>query len=163
MNNKKMQKIIYIGADHTGYDLKLKLKKWLEGLGCYKVFDLGGNSANNSDDYPDFGFAVGKAVQKESKSIGILLCGTGVGICIAANKVPGIRAALVYEPKLTSLAVEHDNANILCLASRFTSYQKMQKIIDIFLNSKFQGGRHLRRINKIKAFERKELNKNEIN
>lgn len=162
MNSKKTKKTIYIGSDHTGYDLKLKLKKWLEESDQYKVFDLGGYSANNSDDYPDFGFAVGNSVQKDPKSFGILLCGTGVGICIAANKVSGIRAALVYEPKLASLAVEHDNANVLCLAARVTSYQKMQKIIDIFLKSKFQGGRHLRRVNKIKTFERKELGKNEI-
>lgn len=152
----KNKLIIYIGADHAGFNFKKKLIVYLNSL-KYKVFDVGGNSATAPDDYPDFAYKVAKNVSNKKNHIGILLCGSGVGVCITANKVKGIRAALVYNPNIADLAVRHDAANILCLGARVTSFTKIKKIVDIFLNSKFEKGRHLRRINKIINIEQNEF------
>lgn len=149
---KTTKKTIYIGADHTGFDLKNDLKKHLTKKE-YKVIDLGGKSPTDPDDYPDFANAVGTKVSKNKSSLGVLICGTGVGICIAANKINGIRAALVYDHKIADLAIRHDAANILCLGARVTKTDEAIKITDIFLDSKFEKGRHLRRVNKIKKIE----------
>ncbi|WP_027119608.1 RpiB/LacA/LacB family sugar-phosphate isomerase [[Mycoplasma] testudinis] len=146
--------VIYFGADHTGFTVKNSLITWLQKKG-YQVEDLGNNVEDPADDYPLYGFAVAKAVASHQNAVGITICGTGVGICIAANKIKGARAALVYDPKIADLAVRHDNANILSLAARQTSLKKMQSIITIFLNSKFEKGRHSRRVNQIIKQEEK--------
>ena len=145
---------IYIGADHTGFHLKKQLIDWLTKQD-YLVHDLGNHVEDLADDYPQYGFAVAEAVVQNKKAVGIIICGTGVGISIAANKIKGARAALVYDPKIADLAVRHDNANILTLAARQTSFKKMQSIINIFLNSKFEKGRHSRRVNQIIDYETK--------
>ena len=150
--SKSKKKTIYIGADHAGFDAKSSIIDYLKTKN-YLVKDLGGNSASDPDDYPDFGYLVGSNVAKNKNSIGIAICGTGVGICIATNKVKSIRAALVYNTKLADLAIRHDNANVLCLGARVTPLEEMFEIIDIFLSSKFEKGRHLRRINKISKIE----------
>ena len=137
---------IYIGNDHTGYEMKLKIKKFLINYG-YDVIDLGTNS-NVSVDYPDYAKLVAESVTK-SDNKGILICGTGIGVCIAANKIKGIRAATIYTRKMAKLAVQHNNINILCLSSRFSSFCKNKKLVKEFLSSSFDGGRHQIRINKI--------------
>ncbi|WP_036448570.1 ribose 5-phosphate isomerase B [Mycoplasmoides pirum] len=151
-------KTIYIGADHTGFDAKNKIIAYLKDKN-YIVKDMGGTSPTAPDDYPDFGYAVSSNVAKDKNNLGIAICGTGVGICIASNKIKGIRAALVYDPKVADLAVRHDNANVLCLAARITNIKKMFEIIDIFLSSKFEKGRHLRRVNKITKIENNKYEK----
>ncbi|WP_052663978.1 ribose 5-phosphate isomerase B [Mycoplasmoides alvi] len=146
------KKIIYIGADHTGVNVKNEIIKYLKNNDYFVKDTIALNSKDN-DDYPDFGYAVGSNVVKHKGSIGIAICGTGIGISIAVNKVKGVRGALVYDPKIAELAIKHNNANVLCLGARITDIKTMIQIIDIFLNTKFEKGRHLRRIKKISQIE----------
>jgi len=137
-------KTIYIGADHAGFKLKEKIKKFLKN---YKIKDLGAFKYNKNDDYPDFAKKVANQVKK-NKIQGILICGTGQGMAITANKIKGIRAALCWNTKTAKQSKEHLNANILVLPAKT---KNTKKIINTWLNTKFtKEKRHIRRINKIK-------------
>jgi len=127
---------IHIASDHAGFFLKEAVKNFLQKEG-YDILDYG-THAPESVDYP-----------VAEQDIAILLCGSGNGVCITANKYPQIRAALVWNPELAELAKKHNNANVICLPGRYLSVNEAQKIITAFLNASFEGGRHLRRINKI--------------
>jgi ribose 5-phosphate isomerase B len=141
-----MQKIA-IGADHAGFDLKEHLRKLLEQKG-YSIKDFGTYSAESAD-YADFAHPVSLAVEKKEFDLGLLVCGSGNGIAITANKHQGIRAALCWLEDLASLARQHNNANILCLPARFISIELAEKILEKFLTTDFEGGRHARRVDKI--------------
>lgn len=144
---------IVIGSDHAGFGLKEYLRKLLEELD-YPVEDLGTDS-RDSVDYPDFAEKVALAVAGSRTRKGILTCGTGIGISIAANKMPGIRAALVHNPRSARLSVEHNNANILVLPGSPFSRKKIAPIVKTWLKSEFAGGRHSRRLEKITRLEKK--------
>lgn len=141
-----MQKIA-IGADHAGFELKEQLRQWLTSLG-YQIKDFGTYNSESAD-YPDFAHPVALAVEKKEFDLGILVCGSGNGVAITANKHQGIRAAICWTEDLAALARQHNNANILCLPARYISQELAMKISDRFLHSSFEGGRHERRVNKI--------------
>ncbi len=138
---------IAIGADHAGFELKEHLKKWLSENG-HQTRDFGTFSTESAD-YPDFAHPVAVAVAKGEYDLGLLICGSGNGVAITANKHPGIRAAICWKEELAALAREHNDANILCLPARHISTEQAEKITDRFLNSSFEGGRHARRVDKI--------------
>jgi len=142
---------IVVGSDHGGYGLKLKVREWLEGEE-HKVKDIGCHS-RESCDYPDFAEKTAKVVARNDK-LGIVFCGTGIGVCMAANKVKGIRAALVYDAFTGRMAREHNNANVLCLGGRTTEFEKAREAIAAFLGAKFAGERHGRRVKKIMDLEK---------
>lgn len=144
-----MMQTIAIGADHAGFALKEQLKKWLESLG-HPVQDYGTFSAD-SVDYPDFAHPVAQAVERKEFDLGLLVCGSGNGVAMAANKHAGIRAAICWNEDLAALAREHNDANVLCLPARFISPQEAERILDRFLSSSFEGGRHARRVDKIRC------------
>ncbi len=141
-----MQKIA-IGADHAGFELKEHLKKWL-GQNGYSLKDFGTFSSESAD-YPDFAHPVASGVEKNEFDLGILICGSGNGVAMTANKHAGIRAVICWKEELASLAREHNDANVLCLPARHISTEMAEKITDAFLNASFEGGRHARRVNKI--------------
>ena len=136
---------IALGADHGGFELKEKIKSHLLEKG-YEVLDLGTNSTA-SVDYPKFGHAV---VNKDA-DYGIVVCGTGIGISIAANKVPGVRAALCTNTTMARLTREHNDANVLAMGGRIVGDVLALEMVDIFLSTKFEGGRHTNRINSIET------------
>ena len=139
-------KKIFIASDHAGYNLKEKvISKFLK---VRKITDLGPNS-KNSVDYPDFAKKLSKKVASNKGSFGILICGSGMGMAISANKTKNIRAALCYSIKNTKLSRLHNNANIITLGERLIDRNKAFNLIKIFLSTKFEGGRHLRRVKKI--------------
>ncbi|MCX7736521.1 MAG: ribose 5-phosphate isomerase B [Candidatus Kapabacteria bacterium] len=142
-----MKEKIAVASDHAGYDLKQELIKFLEIEG-YKVDDFGTND-KSSCDYPDFAFKASKSVAEKLNDFGILICGTGIGMSIVANKVKGIRAANCCSVDMAKLSREHNDANILTLGARLLNLEEAKSIVVAFLNSKFEGDRHLRRINKI--------------
>ena len=136
-------KKIFIASDHAGYKLKNSIISKLK-----KIIDLGPKSSD-SVDYPDYAKKLSKKVASNKGSFGILICGSGMGMSIAANKNKNIRAALCYSMKNTKLSRLHNNANIITLGERLINKNKAFKLIEIFLKTKFEGGRHLRRVNKI--------------
>ncbi len=138
---------IAIGADHAGFEYKELLKKWLSA-NHYEVKDFGTYSTESAD-YPDFAHPVANAVEKKEFDLGILVCGSANGVAITANKHQGIRAAICWTEELASLARQHNNANVLCLPSRFVGYDIAEKITDKFLRANFEGGRHGKRVDKI--------------
>jgi ribose 5-phosphate isomerase B len=138
---------IAVGSDHAGYELKKHVLSWLERHG-YDFEDMGPYSAE-SVDYPDYAHKVAAAVAKGAADQGILMCGTGIGISIAANKVKGIRAANVCSPEYAALARQHNNANVLAFGARFNDEVSAGKILESWFASGFEGGRHQRRIDKI--------------
>jgi glycine hydroxymethyltransferase len=140
-----------IGADHAGVALKDCLGDYLTKRGI-QVIDLGTHSPDSTD-YPDFAQAVAESVVSGRSELGLLVCSTGIGMSIAANKVPGIRAALASNPETALLAREHNNANVLCLGQKVTTPEEAQRILDAFLEAHFQGGRHERRLEKIETKE----------
>ncbi len=144
---------IAIGSDHGGYELKEKIKSFLI-LENHDVTDFGTNSLA-SVDYPDYGKKVGEAVVNGTYDFGIVLCGTGIGISIAANKVKGVRAALVYDDNTAYLAKAHNNANVIALGGRTTSEETAISIVNTFMNTTFEP-RHQPRLDKIKNIEGKE-------
>jgi glycine hydroxymethyltransferase len=147
---------VAIGADHAGFELKETLKKHLEQRGV-SVADFGTNS-RESTDYPDYAQVVAQTVANHKAQFGLLICTTGVGMSIAANKIAGVRAALVNDEQTAAVVRQHNDANILCLASKTTTADSAKKIVDAFLNSRFEGGRHERRINKVETqFVRRDL------
>ena len=142
---------IAIGADHKGYEFKEKIKAILAKLG-HQVSDFGTNS-EASVDYPDYGLKVAHAVADHIADKGITICWTGNGMNMAANKVKGIRSALVLQPEMALLARQHNDANVLSLAGKYTPEDKLEEIVTLFLNTKFEGGRHLKRLDKMMAAE----------
>ena len=142
---------IALGNDHAAVEMKFFVKKYLEEKGC-EVLNLG-TDTNDSVDYPDYGAAVGRAVTGGEADLGLAICGSGVGISIAANKVKGVRAVCCSEPYSARMSREHNNANVLCFGARVVGQELAKMIIDEFLSAKFQGGRHEKRVNKILALE----------
>ncbi|MBF0489974.1 MAG: ribose 5-phosphate isomerase B [Candidatus Omnitrophica bacterium] len=147
---------IFIGADHRGFDLKKTIVGLLKSQG-HEVVDVGTHEEGVACDYPQFSYEVATRVVKNADSRGILLCMTGIGHSIAANKVPGAYAALVYSKEAAMFSREHNNANILVLGSRYISENEMIEIIELWLKTAFEGGRHLARVEKIKTIEREFL------
>ncbi len=142
---------IAIGSDHAGFELKQQIAEHLEAAG-HKVVDMGTHDSV-SVDYPDFGAAVGRAVVGGEGELGVAVCGSGIGICIAANKVPGVRAATVHDVTSARLSREHNDANVMCLGQRFVGSQVAFDAVDAFLAASFAGGRHSRRVDKISLLE----------
>ena len=140
-------KKIYISSDHAGYNLKEQIKKKFKYK--YNFYDLGTNSSKISVNYPDFAHKLCKKVSNNSKNMGILVCGSGMGMSMAANRHKKIRAAVCYSAKNTKLSRLHNNANIITLGSRLTKKNTAFKCIETFVNTKFEGGRHTKRIKKI--------------
>lgn len=138
---------IAFASDHAGYELKQHLMDMMRSRG-YETVDFGTNSTESCD-YPDYAHPCAVAVEKGDCAFGIAMCGTGNGISMTLNKHQGIRAALCWDEELARLAREHNDANILVLPARFISVEKALKIVDVFLNTAFEGGRHQRRIEKI--------------
>jgi ribose 5-phosphate isomerase B len=148
---------IALGADHAGFELKVKVREHLEKNG-YQVQDEGTDS-NESVDYPDFAKKVAEDVVGKRADLGILVCGSGVGMAIAANKVPGIRAANVSSEYEAQYSREHNDANVLAIGARILDEPKAMTIIDKWLGTTFAGGRHQRRVDKITAIEKEECEK----
>ena len=145
---------IAIGADHAGFPLKTLIVDYFRSQG-HTVIDLGTDNPDQPQDYPDYAEAVGKKVIAGEVERGIVVCGSGVGASIAANKIPGIYAALVHDTYSAHQGVEHDNMNVLCLGSRVIGSALAQEIVDAFLAASFQTDqeRHVRRHNKVRAIE----------
>ena len=139
---------IAIGCDHAGYDLKEKIKEYLSEKQSFEILDIGAYSVD-SVDYPSFGHKVGIEVVEKKVDSGIVICGSGIGISIAANKINGVRAALCTSEGHAEMSRKHNDANILALGSRMTKYEDVIKIVDVWFNTAFEGGRHLDRINKL--------------
>lgn len=142
-----MKKLIPIGCDHAGFELKQVIIEHLEKQG-FEMKDFGCYSAD-SIDYPDFGHPVAEMVENNDDMLGILICGSGNGINMTANKHQGIRSALSWTKEIAELARQHNNANIVALPARFISEEVALSIVDAFLSTEFEGGRHERRVNKI--------------
>tara|TARA_A100001037_G_C14821865_1_gene488058 strand:- start:250 stop:687 length:438 start_codon:yes stop_codon:yes gene_type:complete len=140
-------KKICISSDHAGYNLKEYIKSYFINKEI-PLIDLGPHKTN-SVDYPDYAKKIAKRVASKRSDIGILVCGSGTGMAISANKTKGIRAAVCYNAKSTRLSREHNNANIIALGSRLIKKDEAMKLIKVFLKTKFEGGRHLRRVKKI--------------
>ncbi len=138
---------IALSSDHAGYELKLQLIEYLKEKG-HEIKDFGCYSSESSD-YPDYAHPMAEAVEKGEFDYGISLCGSGNGINMTANKHQGIRSALCWIPEIAELARRHNDANVCALPARFISLYLAKEIVDIFLSTEFDGGRHLRRINKI--------------
>ena len=145
--------MIYLGADHRGYELKEKAKQWLAELG-YQYEDCGAFAYNKDDDYPDFATAVAQKVSAEAGNRGILFCGSGIGVAVAANKIKGIRAGTAAGPKQIKSAINDEDLNIVAISTDHTDENTVKEIIKTFLETKFsEEERHVRRINKIKQLE----------
>ena len=140
-------KKIFISSDHAGYNLKEQIIKKFSKK--YKFQDLGTNSANISVNYPDYAHKLCKKISKNNKNVGILVCGSGMGMSMAANRHRHIRAAVCYSVKNTKLSRLHNNANLITLGSRLTKKNTAFRCIDVFMNTKFEGGRHNKRVKKI--------------
>jgi RpiB/LacA/LacB family sugar-phosphate isomerase len=144
---------VALGADHAGFEIKRILAEHLKALG-HEVVDLGASSSEPSD-YPDFAEAVGRAVRERRADRGVLVCGSGVGASVAANKLPGIRAGLCHDTYSAHQGVEHDDMNVLVLGSRVVGPELARELVDVFLRASFSGEeRHRRRLAKVVALER---------
>jgi RpiB/LacA/LacB family sugar-phosphate isomerase len=144
---------IVVGADHAGYDLKEQVRRELEAQG-HDVLDVGTHDANHPDDYPDFAAALGQAIQAGRAERGVLICGSGVGASVAANKLPGIRAGLCHDAYSAHQGVEHDDMNVLVLGSRVIGPALAEELVARFLGAKYTGEeRHARRLAKVRALE----------
>jgi ribose 5-phosphate isomerase B len=142
---------IVLGADHGGFELKHEMVAWLQAAG-HQVLDLGAYAYDRNDDYPDFAFKVGEALQAGQAERGIVICGSGVGASIAANKLVGIRAGLCHDTYSARQGVEHDDMNVLCLGARIIGVELARELIQAFLAARFQDDeRFLRRLNKVLA------------
>ena len=140
---------IAIGSDHRGFNYKNRLIKYLSKNHRVKDF---GTFSESSCDYPDYAYKVGRAVVSKKFDRGILICGSGNGICIAANKVKGVRAAIGYSQKAAEFSVRHNNANVICFSEDFP-LANVKKAVERFLNSRFESGRHLKRVKKMMKIE----------
>ncbi len=141
------QQIIALASDHAGYDLKTRLKEDLERQG-HEVLDLGAHGPE-SVDYPDFGHAMGQALESGRAQRGVLVCGSGIGISIAANRHPGVRAALCHDETSARLARAHNDANVLALGARLIGPEVAKSCLEVFLATDFEGGRHAKRVAKL--------------
>ncbi len=151
---KYMKLRVALGADHGGYSLKNELLARLQGQ--YDILDVGAHKYDPDDDYPDFAEAVAKAVASGKAQRGILVCGSGVGACIAANKVPGVRACLCHDTYSAHQGVEHDDMNVLCLGARVIGIELATELIEAFLKARFSNEkRHRRRLKKVLAIEKR--------
>ncbi len=146
---------IALAADHAGFEEKEKIKTTLDELGV-EYTDMGTNSAD-SVDYPDYARKVGEAVARGEFDQGLLVCGSGTGMAIAANKVKGVRAAVAWSEDIARLARQHNNANVLSLPARFASAEESAKIVKAWFDADFEGGRHANRVDKISGIERDDL------
>lgn len=142
---------IYVGADHAGFKLKEHVREWLQTRG-HDVVDVG-THAEDSVDYPDYAREVALAVGGGEADLGVLVCGTGLGMAIAANKFPGVRAVQVSDPEMARMARRHNNANIITLAGRYLAPERADQVLEAFLAAEYENGRHQHRIDKISAFE----------
>jgi ribose 5-phosphate isomerase B len=142
---------ISIGSDHRGFEAKQRIATLLRSLG-HDVLDAGPTSSD-SVDYPDFAFAVAQAVGNGEAERGILICGTGIGMCIAANKVPGVRAAPCHDSITAEMSRRHNDANVLCLSADLLGADLIDRMVRIWLTTPFESGRHARRVEKITRFE----------
>ena len=138
---------IAVGSDHAGYSLKQRLAAELRTLG-HEVLDLGAHDADRVD-YPDFGAAVGRSVAGAEADLGVCVCGSGIGIAMAANKVPGVRAAPVHDATSARLARQHNDANVLCLGERLLDPDVASEAVRAWLDAEFEGGRHVGRVAKL--------------
>lgn len=136
-----------IASDHAGFELKEKLKSHLISLG-HEIQDFGTDSCESTD-YPDYAHPLASSVENGKNDLGILICGSGNGVCMAANHHQGIRAALAWNPEVAGLARQHNNANVLCLPARYVTENEAYSIANAFLLATFEGGRHERRVDKI--------------
>jgi len=144
---------IALGADHAGFDLKNALAKEIANAG-HEVVDVGAFECDPLDDYPDFAYAVGEAIQKERAERGVVVCGSGIGACIAANKMKGIRAGICPDTYSAHQGVEHDDMNVLVLGSRVMGIEVVREVLQSYLKAEFSGEeRHVRRLNKVLAIE----------
>jgi ribose 5-phosphate isomerase B len=157
MNGSPAKPRIVIGSDHAGFPVKETIRKYLEAAG-YAVDDQG-TSSEESVDYPDYGKAVGERMASKKADLGIAVCGSGIGISIAANKVSGIRAALAHDVMTARLAREHNDANVLALGGRIITAEAALEMVRIFLTTASLGGRHQRRLDKIAQIEKDEQSK----
>ena len=146
-------KAILIGSDHAGFALKEKLKAYLLKKG-FQVNDLGTHSEDRCD-YPAFAYSVAKGISRRKYNRGILICKTGIGNSIVANRLPGVRASLCYNVEAARLTREHNDSNVLVLGSGFVSEKQAKKIMDVWMDTEFMGGRHKRRLNQIKEIEKR--------
>ncbi|HVO33213.1 MAG TPA: ribose 5-phosphate isomerase B [Elusimicrobiota bacterium] len=144
-----------LGSDHAGFGLKAVLAAWLRSAagGRHAVRDVGTFTAESCD-YPDFAFQVARRVASGGARRGILICGSGIGMAMAANKIQGVRAAVAWNPETAQLSAEHNNANVLCLPARFVDARQAKRMTAIFLKTPFGEGRHRRRVAKIRALDR---------
>jgi ribose 5-phosphate isomerase B len=145
---------IPIASDHAGFELKEKLERVLSELG-YEVEDLGTDSAESTD-YPDFAHPLAREVSHGRARRGVLLCGTGLGMSYVANRYPGVRAAVAWTPEVAKLARQHNDSNVLVLPARFVSETEARAILETWLRTEFEGGRHERRVEKIDGENRQE-------
>lgn len=146
MLNTMKYKIV-LGGDHAGYTYKKEIIAYLESAG-HSIIDYGPYS-ESSVDYPDFTHPVANAVEKQEADFGVLICGSGNGVCMTANKHQGVRAGLCWTPELAGLTRQHNNANVLCLPARFIGLEVAVKCVEAFVSTPFEGGRHESRVNKI--------------
>ena len=146
---------IALAADHAGFEDKENLKKTLDEIGV--AYDDMGTFSCDSVDYPDYARKVGEAVADGEYDRGLLLCGSGTGMAIAANKVPGVRAAVAWNEDIARLSRQHNNANVLALPARFVPQDEIDKIVKAWLSADFEGGRHERRVEKIEQLEKDDL------
>jgi ribose 5-phosphate isomerase B len=142
-----MRDAIILGSDHAGFDLKEKVKHWLERLGV--PFEDVGTHSTESVDYPDYAHRVAEAVEQGRFSRGIVVCGTGIGVSMVANRHPGVRAAVAYDEDTARLSREHNDANVLALGGRSLDHALAERILEVWLETPFAGGRHARRVAKI--------------
>jgi RpiB/LacA/LacB family sugar-phosphate isomerase len=144
---------IAIASDHAGFERKNELKPYIEGLG-HEVIDLGAYTEQPGDDYPDYAEAVGIALKDQRADRGVLVCGSGVGVSVAANKIPGIRAAVCHDSYSAHQGVEHDDMNVLVIGSRIIAIELAKELVGRFLGAQFSGEeRHVRRLAKVRAIE----------
>ena len=143
---------VAVGSDHAGYPAKLKAIEALRELGC-DVEDVGTHT-EESCDYPDYAVAAAQAVVRKEADLGVLCCGSGIGMSITANKVPGIRAALCHNAYTAQMARAHNDANVLCLGGRVLDEATLKELVRVFLSTAFEGGRHARRVAKMNDLDR---------
>jgi ribose 5-phosphate isomerase B len=144
-----MRDPVILGSDHAGFDLKEKVKKALDRLGV--PYEDVGTHATESVDYPDYAHRIARAVEEGRYRRGIVVCGTGIGVSMAANRHPGVRAAVAYDEETARLSREHNDANVLALGSRSLDHGLAERILEIWLKTPFAGGRHARRVAKIET------------
>jgi ribose 5-phosphate isomerase B len=150
---------VAVGADHGGFPLKAELTPWLRENG-YEVLDMGAEKLIPTDDYPDYALAVAGAVTSGKAQRGIIICGSGIGACIVANKIPGVRACPCHDTYSAHQGVEHDNMNVLCLGARVVGGALAMEVVNVFLKAEFSGEeRHRRRLQKVLDIEAQNMTK----